>query len=100
MISGRSGLIAVLVAYLDNQFYPIVLERLSHALQAKDFQILLFMTDQGNQDSVVQKCCSIRCKALSWRPQLCRQILPANVPRLESRLCYSTVTFLPRQLEA
>ena len=29
MISGRSRLIAILVAYLDNQFYPIVLEQLT-----------------------------------------------------------------------
>ena len=29
MISGKSGLIAMLVAYLDNQFYPLALERLS-----------------------------------------------------------------------
>ena len=52
---GRSHLIAVLVAYLDNQFYPIVLEQLSRALQAKDYQVLLFMTDPGNQDQMVQK---------------------------------------------
>lgn len=55
MISGRSRLIAVLVAYLDNQFYPVVLEQLSRALQERDYQVLLFMTDPGNQDQVVQK---------------------------------------------
>lgn len=55
MISGRSQLIAVLVAYLDNQFYPIVLERLSRSLQEHGYQVLLFMTDPGNQDQMVQK---------------------------------------------
>ena len=55
MISGRSGLIAMLVAYLDNQFYPIVLERLSRALQDKNYHVLLFMTDPGRRDDVVQK---------------------------------------------
>ena len=55
MISGRSQLIAVLVAYLDNQFYPIVLEQLSRSLQLKGFQVLLFMTDPGNQDRMVQR---------------------------------------------
>ena len=55
MISGRSRLIAVLVAYLDNQFYPIVLEQLTRALQEQDFQVLLFMTDPGNQDQMVLK---------------------------------------------
>lgn len=55
MISGQSRLIAVLVAYLDNQFYPIVLEQLSRALQDKGFHVLLFMTDPGRQDEVVQQ---------------------------------------------
>lgn len=55
MISGRSRLIAMLVAYLDNQFYPIVLEKLSRQLQDRDYQVLLFMTDPGHQDEVVQR---------------------------------------------
>ena len=55
MISGRSGLIALLVAYLDNHFYPQVLELLSRALQARGYQVLLFMTDRGRQDQVVQR---------------------------------------------
>ena len=33
MISGRSRLIAILVAYLDNQFYPVVLERMARRLE-------------------------------------------------------------------
>ncbi len=55
MISGKSRLIAVMVAYLDNQFYPIVLEKLSRRLQDQGYQVLLFMTDPGNQDQVVQR---------------------------------------------
>jgi DNA-binding LacI/PurR family transcriptional regulator len=55
MISGRSRLIALLVAYLDNQFYPIVIEQMGRALQDKGYQVLLFMTEQGDQDEVVQK---------------------------------------------
>lgn len=55
MISGKSRLIAMLVAYLDNQFYPIVLENLARALQERGYHVLLFMTDTGRQDEVVQK---------------------------------------------
>ncbi len=55
MISGRSRLIAVLAAYLDNQFYPIVLEQLSRALQERGYHVLLFMTETGRQDEVVQQ---------------------------------------------
>jgi len=55
MINGRSRLIAVLVAYLDNHLYPIILEQLSRALQEKGFHVILFMTEPGDQDDVVQK---------------------------------------------
>lgn len=54
VISGRSRLIAILVAYLDNHFYPMVLEQLSRAFQDEGYQVLLFMTDPGRQDAVVQ----------------------------------------------
>ncbi len=55
VISGRSRLIALLVAYLDNHFYPQVLELMSRALQASGYQVLLVMTDTGDQDEIVQK---------------------------------------------
>ncbi len=55
MIRGKSRLIALLVAYLDNHFYPIVLENLARALQERDYHVLLFMTDMGRQDDVVRK---------------------------------------------
>lgn len=55
MISGRSRLVALLVAYLDNQFYPIVIEKLTRALQVRNYQVLLFMTDPGRQDEMVLK---------------------------------------------
>ncbi len=53
LISGKSGIVGVLVAYLDNQFYPTILERLSRSLQEKGFRVLMFMTDTGDQDVVV-----------------------------------------------
>jgi DNA-binding LacI/PurR family transcriptional regulator len=55
VISGRSRLIAILVAYLENQFYPIVLEELARSLQSRGYQILLFITDPGGQDEVVRR---------------------------------------------
>ncbi len=43
LISGRSRMIGLLAAYLDNQFYPIVLERLARALQARGYHTLLMI---------------------------------------------------------
>ena len=42
LITGRSRIIGLVVAYLDNQFYPDALERFSNALQARGYHILIF----------------------------------------------------------
>ena len=42
LITGRSRIIGLLVGYLDNQFYPDAIQRLSAALQAEGYHILLF----------------------------------------------------------
>lgn len=51
MITGKSRIIGLVVAYLDNQFYPIALERLSNALQNEGYHILVFMAPNA-EDSV------------------------------------------------
>lgn len=43
MITGRSRIIGLVVAYLENQFYPVALERLSKALQDRGYHILIFL---------------------------------------------------------
>ena len=48
MITGKSRMIGLVVAYLDNQFYPAALERLSNALQAKGYHILVFTASNDN----------------------------------------------------
>ena len=57
MVSGKSRIIGLVVAYLENQFYPDVLEKLSTALQERGYHVLIFMTSQtaGNIDSVVEE---------------------------------------------
>lgn len=57
MVSGRSRIIGLVVAYLENQFYPDVLEKLSNALQEEGYHILVFMASQraGNIDKVVDE---------------------------------------------
>ena len=57
MVSGKSRIIGLVVAYLENQFYPEALERLSNALQQRGYHVLIFMAKQtaGNIDSVVEE---------------------------------------------
>ncbi len=53
LITGRSRIIGLVVAYLQNQFYPEAVERLSHALQAKGYHVLVFMA--GNDEATTRK---------------------------------------------
>ena len=49
MITGRTRLIGLVVAYLDNQFYPIALERLSRALQVEGYHVLIFLAENSTE---------------------------------------------------
>lgn len=57
MVSGKSRMIGLLVAYLNNQFYPEALEKLSNALQEQGYHVLMFMAPQtaGDIDHVIQE---------------------------------------------
>ena len=46
--TGRSRIIGLVVAYLENQFYPEAIEKLSHALQAKGYHVLVFMASNDS----------------------------------------------------
>ena len=57
MVSGKSRMIGVVVAYLENQFYPEALERLSNCLQEKGYHVLIFMAGKDMQsiDNVIEE---------------------------------------------
>ncbi|WP_080622197.1 LacI family DNA-binding transcriptional regulator [Paracoccus yeei] len=57
MVSGRSRIIGLVVAYLENYFYPEVVEKLSNSLQERGYHVLIFMASQtaGNIDDVMEE---------------------------------------------
>ena len=57
MVSGKSRIIGLVVAYLQNHFYPEALEKLSNELQEQGYHVLVFMASQtaGNIDKVVDE---------------------------------------------
>ncbi|MCK8482443.1 LacI family DNA-binding transcriptional regulator [Aliiroseovarius sp. S2029] len=57
MVSGKSRMIGLVVAYLENHFYPEALEKLSNALQEQGYHILIFMASNASEniDSVVDE---------------------------------------------
>ena len=57
LITQKSGIVALLFSYLDNQFYALSLEKLCLELQEQGFQALVFMmpsTDEGVEETVEQ----------------------------------------------
>ena len=57
MVSGKSRIIGLIVAYLDNQFYPDAIEKLSNSLQANGYHVLIFMASKTAEglDSVIEE---------------------------------------------
>lgn len=57
MLTGKSRVIGLVVAYLDNHFYPQALELLSGALEREGYHVLVFMASQtsGDIDEVVEQ---------------------------------------------
>jgi DNA-binding LacI/PurR family transcriptional regulator len=50
LITGRSKIIGLIVAYLNNQYYPVALEKLCNALQERGYHVLIFMSAQTTAD--------------------------------------------------
>ncbi len=57
LMTGKSRIIGLVVAYLNNHFYPTALEKLSNALQAEGYHVMVFMASQtaGNIDDVLEE---------------------------------------------
>lgn len=49
LITGRTRIIGLVVAYLDNQFYPLALEQLSRALQTEGYHVLVILAPNAEE---------------------------------------------------
>jgi DNA-binding LacI/PurR family transcriptional regulator len=87
LITGKSRIIGLVVGYLDNQFYPDVLERLSNALKEEGYHVLVFMASRtsGNIDKVLEEILDyqvdgILLAAVSMSSELAHRCRGAGVP--------------------
>ena len=57
LITGKSQIIGLVVAYLENQFYPEAIEKLSTALQLHGYHVLVFMAsnDERTNQTVIDE---------------------------------------------
>jgi len=53
LITRRSRIIGLVMSYLENQFYPLVIERLCQALQQDGYHVLLFISETEDADNVL-----------------------------------------------
>ena len=87
MVSGKSRIIGLVVAYLENQFYPDAIEKLSTQLQEKGYHVLIFMASKtaGNIDSVVDEILDYQVEGIivasvAISSQLADRCLLAGIP--------------------
>jgi DNA-binding LacI/PurR family transcriptional regulator len=87
MITGRTRIIGLVVAYLENQFYPMALERLSRALQQRGYHILVFMAENSTEKvaEVVQELIDYRVDGIitasvSMSNDLTARLLALGIP--------------------
>jgi DNA-binding LacI/PurR family transcriptional regulator len=53
LITRRSRMVGLVMSYLENQFYPLVIERLSQALQRDGYHVLLFISETADADAIL-----------------------------------------------
>lgn len=87
LITGRSRIIGLVVAYLDNYFYPEVVERLSKALQEEGYHVLIFISPltSENVDLIAQEILDYQVDAIvlasvSLSSELAAQCQASGVP--------------------
>ena len=104
LITGRSRIIGLVVAYLENYFYPEALEKLSNSLQSRGYHVLVFMASQtaDNIDDVLSEILDyqvdgIIMASVAMSSNLATQCRDAGVPvilfnRLQDNQNLSAVT--------
>lgn len=85
--AGRSRTIGVIVAYLDNPFYPDALERLSAALNKEGYHILVFFAanlveevDQVTEELLAHQVDGIILASVSLSSELTKRLDEVGIP--------------------
>jgi DNA-binding LacI/PurR family transcriptional regulator len=90
LITKRSRMIGVVMSYLDNQFYPLVLEKLSQALQQQGYHVLLFIGDTVEADGILSEILQYQVDGLvlastSVSSVLAKNCADAGIPVVQSQ---------------
>lgn len=85
LITKRSRIIALVISYLDNQFYPLVIEKLSQKLQKQGYHVLMFISGGNEVDHVLDEILQYQIDGVVMAsamlsPDLARQCADVGVP--------------------
>lgn len=64
LITGRTRIVGVVLAHLDNLFYPRFLQLLSEQLQTEGMQVMLFIAEGQGNDDLLEKMLQYRVDAI------------------------------------
>lgn len=64
LITGRSRIVALVMSYLENQFYPLVIEKLSQQLQGHGYHVLMFISGKDEPDAVLSEILQYQVDAI------------------------------------
>ena len=85
LITGRTRIVGVVLAHLDNLFYPRFLQGLTEGLQAQGMQVLLFVADGRHQGELMEQLLNYRVDgivlaATTLNAELARACTAAGIP--------------------
>ena len=85
LITRRSRIIALVMSYLENQFYPLVIEKLSQKLQKQGYHVLMFISDGDETDGVLDEILQYQIDGIVMAsamlsPTVARQCADVGVP--------------------
>lgn len=85
LITRKSGIVALVMSYLQNQFYPLVIEQLSQALQRRGLHVLMFISDEADANGVLEEILQYQVDGIvmastTLSPELARQCADVGIP--------------------
>jgi DNA-binding LacI/PurR family transcriptional regulator len=85
LITGRSRMVGVVLAHLDNLFYPRFLQLLTERLQTLNMQVLLFVADGNDQAELMSQLLNYRVDgivlaATTLNAELAKACTDAGIP--------------------
>ena len=85
LVTRRSRIVALVMRYLQNQFYPLVIEHLSQQLQKQGYHVLMFISETDAVDGVISDILQYQVDAIvmasvTLSRKLARSCADAGVP--------------------